>query len=71
VVLLLACIREILGFIFGRDTDYLTEGFGGFSQFLQENAGLIPKIRPRPLTSTLPFFDAIQIELLAAQSNKL
>jgi hypothetical protein len=34
------------------ETGYPDLGFCGFPQFLQVNAGIVPKIRPRPLLST-------------------
>jgi hypothetical protein len=66
-------IRNVHGSNLGFGTGYFDWCFPWFSQFLQANAGIAPKIRPRPLpyvyfpnhhSYIILSFDAVQSELL-------
>jgi hypothetical protein len=49
---LLLRVREVLGSNLTRRSGIVTKVFRDFPQPLQENAGIVPLIRPLPLPST-------------------
>jgi hypothetical protein len=51
-LLLLIWIWEVTSSNLDLEMDILIEGFRGFPKFFQENAGIVPWIRPRPLSTT-------------------
>jgi hypothetical protein len=59
--MLYACIRPLFISNLRRENGY-TEGFSGFSQFLQENSGIVSRLgHARFFLNSLPIHEALAI----------
>jgi hypothetical protein len=63
-VTLLTCTREMPGSNFGRGTCYIDRGSRGFPQFLQANAGIVPRLGLLPNPTQFIYHPAIQLCLV-------